>query len=131
MPDSSPKKRKPQAKYTSAMTAEGVVVSIADVEATPALQAAQLNCLGCGTELFPRLGNERQHHFAHKPDATCKPETYLHKLAKTLFCQEYARCLVEGTSFVFGWYVATHCIHGNGWWKCRCTAPGSLDTNFR
>lgn len=119
MPDAYSGKIMLQAKYTSAMTAERVVVTIADVEANPALQATLLKCLGCGTELIPKLGLVRQHHFAHKPDAICKPETYLHKLAKTLFYQEYARCLAEGTSFVIGWHVETRCIHGNGWWKCR------------
>jgi len=46
---------------------------------------SQYYCISCGKELIARLGENNQHHFAHKSSAdniSCNNETYLHNLAK-------------------------------------------------
>jgi len=58
-------------------------------------------CLNCGRELRPVLGRSRRHHFRHlnTHDHLCKPESYLHKLAKLTFFKLYQQCVREGQPF--------------------------------
>lgn len=51
----------------------------------------RLCCLSCGNEMIPKLGKEREHHFAHKTLCNCNGETYLHKLAKIRLRKEFER----------------------------------------
>ncbi len=39
-------------------------------------------CYGCEAELFPVLGNIREHHFRHEKGSICDPDKYLHEFAK-------------------------------------------------
>ena len=57
------------------------------------------SCISCSGILIPKKGQTRKHHFAHKPDANCTFESYLHKLAKLEFQQEYLKCLHIGKPF--------------------------------
>lgn len=59
---------------------EGVTVDIQDVSEQNRKEGYY--CVVCGNEMIPVLGNEREHHFRHKEDCNCNPETYLHKYAK-------------------------------------------------
>lgn len=45
---------------------------------------SQFFCLDCGSEMVPKIGNIREHHFAHKAITGCTGdgETYLHRFAK-------------------------------------------------
>jgi len=51
----------------------GVIVPIEEASAT-----VEYRCPACDTPLILRAGVIRRHHFAHKPDANCSPETVLH-----------------------------------------------------
>jgi hypothetical protein len=46
-------------------------------------------CVGCGNELFPKLGDIKAHHFSHKKDVDCDGQSYLHKLAKIKFKEKF------------------------------------------
>lgn len=52
-------------------------------------------CIGCGQPLVAKTkGVHRAKHFAHRVvTPTCTEETYLHKLAKRVFWEEYQACL--------------------------------------
>lgn len=52
-------------------------------------------CYGCGSELIPKLGKKNTWHFAHKIDANCSTETYLHLVSKSLFAETYSECLAQ------------------------------------
>ena len=47
------------------------------------------HCISCGAEMIPKLGNLREHHFAHKAACSCNSETYLHKLGKILLKKKW------------------------------------------
>lgn len=44
--------------------------------------AAMYSCPSCRSPLILKAGSVRRHHFAHKPDADCSPESALHEAAK-------------------------------------------------
>lgn len=48
-------------------------------------------CMGCGAEMFAKMGNKNAWHFAHKvhDEGNCSSETYLHKLAKRLIREKF------------------------------------------
>jgi hypothetical protein len=67
-------------------------------------------CVGCGERMVAKLGNKLTHHFAHyNANAVCATETYLHKLAKLVFREEYQKCLVGGQPFWIEWEQRTVC----------------------
>ena len=45
-------------------------------------RAVDYCCPGCGTPLVLKQGVVRRHHFAHKPEANCSPESALHVATK-------------------------------------------------
>ena len=68
-------------KYHYAYDEDHHLVSINAIDKVSAKKHSYF-CLSCGHELFPKLGEVRAHHFAHKKDVDCDGESYLHKLAK-------------------------------------------------
>lgn len=52
-------------------------------------------CISCGEILIPKLGEKKNHHFAHKSNVLCNSETYLHKLAK----ERILRKFLNGNAF--------------------------------
>lgn len=68
-------------------------------------------CISCGNILIPKLGSNRLHHFAHKfVTQGCSSETYLHKLAKTIFFTEYKKCLLNEEPFYIEYLTERKCI---------------------
>jgi hypothetical protein len=57
------------------------------------IQNNEYNCISCGEKLIPKLGNIRAHHFAHYESNVCSKETYLHKLGKMVFYENYIECI--------------------------------------
>lgn len=86
-------------KYHQAYNSINEIVHINDIEEEVKGKKENYKCISCGNELIPRLGKVNQHHFAHKGQVECSGETYLHKLGKELFSQEYKRCLAENKPF--------------------------------
>jgi len=58
-------------------------------------------CVGCQNELIARVnGKIRRPHFSHKAQVECSPETYLHRLGKSVFVETYKQCLENQTPFI-------------------------------
>lgn len=70
-----------QYRYSADKT--GKLVCIDDIPEN-SRNIGQFFCLDCGGEMIPKIGNIREHHFAHKAITGCTGdgETYLHRFAK-------------------------------------------------
>lgn len=44
-----------------------------------------------------------RHHFAHRPDVSCNPETALHRTAKILLCEEIEHAIAEQREVTVSW----------------------------
>lgn len=80
--------------YRYALASDGSLVDVATLD--PTNRGGPYTCLSCGGSLVPKLGAVVSHHFAHRSDAPCSSESYLHKLAKRVFVQEWERRRVIG-----------------------------------
>jgi hypothetical protein len=96
-------------KYKHAYNAEKRIVYVQDLSNTPEVRKDKFTCISCGNILIPKLGEVKQKHFAHKQAINCSRETYLHKLAKELFFQEYQSCLQEKKPFWIELEVDSYC----------------------
>jgi Competence protein CoiA-like family len=64
---------------------DGLKVHVGCLDAGSRRARAPFACIGCGEPLSAKLGEERAHHFAHRPGSACpltRPETALHLDAK-------------------------------------------------
>jgi hypothetical protein len=66
-------------------------------------------CISCDKILIPKLGKVRIKHFAHKEYVVCNRETYLHKLGKEIFFQEYNNCIVNNQPFYIEYKIKRFC----------------------
>jgi competence CoiA-like predicted nuclease len=57
-------------------------------------------CIGCRNEMIAHFWDKKGHHFQHKADYTCSLETYLHKLAKSVFLDNFKKCQYTGEPFL-------------------------------
>lgn len=84
---------------------EGHVVHISEIGLAKKGERCNCTCPACGEVLVAKLGNKKQHHFAHKSSSNCDiayaQETGLHKLAKQIL-QESQSILVPG--YNISWY---------------------------
>lgn len=73
-------------KLTYGMTADGRLVSVADV---PRGLACGCRCAECGSRLVAKKGDVVRDHFAHEADAACAKalETTAHRLAKQVIAE--------------------------------------------
>lgn len=60
-------------------------------------------CPACESPLIARKGMKMRHHFAHRPEATCNPETALHRTAKLLLCEGIEHALAEQREVKVSW----------------------------
>lgn len=67
-------------QYSFGYDNSGKVVHVADVYSSDGW-LAPYSCIGCGSELIPKLGNIKAHHFSHKA-SSCSFESYIHKISK-------------------------------------------------
>lgn len=81
-------------------------------------------CLNCGQELIARKGDVNAHHFSHKKLLACSFESYLHKLGKRRFYEEYTDCLTSGSPFELEYHNKRTCI------SCRDTEGISLSCSL-
>ena len=85
-------------KYKRAKNDNDEIVNIEEV--TPEKRKlSKFTCISCGNELSACLGSKNQHHFRHKTEVDCNPETYLHKMGKYTFVKAYRECLAHGKPF--------------------------------
>ena len=65
-----------------------------------AARATGYTCLGCCAPMVPRLGAQRQSHYAHKvSNSQCSPESMLHQLAKRLIADGINTASRGGTPY--------------------------------
>ncbi len=62
-------------------------------------------CYGCEAELFPVLGNIREHHFRHEKGSICDPDKYLHEFAKATLKKRFD----ENEHFIVKYYAHHKC----------------------
>ncbi|MBD1945781.1 hypothetical protein H6F50_26090 [Coleofasciculus sp. FACHB-712] len=96
-------------KYKYAYRAENKVLYIGDLQKTEDIKNEVFTCISCGNTLIPKLGEIRQKHFAHKHIQNCSEETYLHRLAKLIFAQEYQLCLNKNEPFYIELKIDRRC----------------------
>ena len=75
-------------KYPYAINDDGKPIYIEEVTQENR-RHTHYHCYGCGAELFPVLGNHREHHFRHEKDAICDPDKYLHEYAKAVIKRRF------------------------------------------
>ena len=77
-------------EYRCAEDADGQLVEALDLRGEDQ-SGNHFTCIACGKRLIARVnGEKKQPHFAHYSGDTCSPETYLHKLGKQLFVDEFS-----------------------------------------
>ena len=80
---------------------DGHVVHISEIKQTEKGEKCNCICPACNSILAAKLGNDRQHHFAHKASYSCDithaQQTGLHLLAKEII-RENSTILVPGLS---------------------------------
>jgi hypothetical protein len=86
-------------KYRYALSCNNALVDVYTLDSSQRRLGAPYVCLGCATELVPRLGEHRVKHFAHKQEQNCPAETYLHRLAKQAFFETYTHALKSRKPF--------------------------------
>ena len=91
-------------KYPFAIDDNGKPIYIEDVT-NENRRDTHYHCYGCGAELFPVLGDVREHHFRHEKDAICDPNKYLHEYAKA----EIKRRFDEEDVFEIQYQVTHRC----------------------
>ncbi|PKB15323.1 competence protein CoiA family protein [Flavobacterium sp. 5] len=66
-------------------------------------------CINCESKMIARKGEIKAHHFSHKADSNCSFESYLHKLSKIQFYNEYIKCLNNNESFNIQYKTYRNC----------------------
>lgn len=110
-------------KYRYGINETGQIVDINTISLNTPKQ--NFVCVECGEKLVPKIGRQkRAKHFAHKKQTKCNVETYLHRLGKLLFFENYSNSLMNETPFLLKFSVdqvcnffhtsTNHsCIHGS------------------
>ena len=88
-------------QYRYAFDEHGHTVDVQSLPSEHSDLPGSFTCLGCGAPLVAKIkGEKRERHFAHKAaTSTCTEETYLHRLAKQVFLDEYHSCLASHEPF--------------------------------
>ncbi len=110
-------------KYHYALNPSGEIVSIHDVKENGGIY----NCPSCRSRLIAKIGQHREHHFAHKGSFHCSLETYLHLLAKRLFEQAYA---IKEPIYL-NWTASDRCTHKDANNNCTRYRNHSIDLMAR
>jgi hypothetical protein len=69
-------------------------------------------------------GKIHRPHFAHKTQAECNGETYLHQLGKRAFVETYKKCLEEGRPFTISVPTPRRCTRFKGLVTCFSKLEG-------
>jgi hypothetical protein len=86
-------------QYRYAVDDTGTTVDVKSLKPSANLSSRSFRCLACAEPMIPHLGTQLAHHFAHKSNSQCSGETYLHQLAKRVFCEEFEWCRVHRKPF--------------------------------
>jgi len=101
------------ATYKFALSTGGDLVCIDSMHKQD--QSSEYFCVSesCGKPMIPVMGDVRIWHFRHKVESDCPGETYLHSLAKRLFCETYKECLESGEPFFVQYQSKASCNNCN------------------
>jgi hypothetical protein len=89
-------------KYRFAIGADNSTFDILDIDVETRRLGSPYKCFGCSGELIPNIPKtDRTKYFSHKAEQSCNRESYLHKLAKYTFFENYKKALASGIPFVF------------------------------
>ena len=87
--------------------------------------ADALRCISCNQPMIARVnGKIHRPHFAHKTQAECNGETYLHQLGKRAFVETYKKCLEEGRPFTISVPTPRQCTRFRGLATCFSKLEG-------
>lgn len=108
--------------YPYAIGDEGKPISITEIT-KETRHDSHYYCYGCGAELFPVLGDKREHHFRHEKGSICDPDKYLHEFAKATLKKKFE----ENNTFVVKYNARQTCKNANdcelyklyGWPECE------------
>jgi hypothetical protein len=103
-------------KYQYAYNATRKIVKIDQVND----KKEKYRCINCNNELIPKIGKIKVHHFAHKTLVDCNSETYLHKLGKSLFEQEFNYCKEKKISFYIELNQQKYCNCSDAIYQDNC-----------
>ena len=107
--------------YSYAVDSSGTLIHV-----DQAVREETYTCPCCGHEMVPHMGARRRWHFAHKADANCNYETYLHKVAKARIKDAF----LASESFEIRYrpihLCTSECPFGYGK-RCEERAPKSFD----
>lgn len=84
--------------YDYAIDSQGLIAYINEVNSQ---NKSQYKCIECDGEMIARTGDLNKWHFAHKKDANCSGEGYLHKLAKRVFLENKSKQIFSHKQFSF------------------------------
>lgn len=85
-------------------------------------------CLGCNGELIPNIPTTKKtKYFSHKINQNCSTETYLHKLAKRVFYENYTAALNENKPFIFTFRQPFNCNFFEQSFAHSCMGAKSTD----
>ena len=107
-------------RYRFALDDTGKSVDVLSLQCRGNVAGRTFHCLACRERMVARLGAEVSHHFAHKPNSICSGETYLHKLAKQVFEEEYTQCLARRQPFTIEPMQRKVCNHYPGHSESTC-----------
>jgi hypothetical protein len=86
--------------YNHGKTIDGKYIDISQVNKN---EKTKYFCISCENELIPKIGNIREHHFAHKnKNIVCSKENYFHLLGKKIFFDIFAECKNNNDPFLIG-----------------------------
>ena len=96
--------------YRYALTQEEKLVDIINI--TKENKDNEYICISCGNKLIPKLGSIRIHHFSHfVKNEICSYETYLHKLGKNIFYENYLKCIENNIEYNIEYQFIKECNH--------------------
>lgn len=114
-------------QYRYAHDDHGAIVDITVLPRDCTVPQQTYTCIGCGQPLIAKTKGERRiKHFAHKVEVGCNGETYLHKLAKTMFFDTYSGCLKTKTPFTIALSHPCVCTKYEETLGSPCTLPSVM-----
>lgn len=100
----------PRYRYAHIGEEDGEVVDVFTLSHDRKDGEASYYCVGCGQLLTAKIKGEKlAKHFAHRASIRCNQETYLHRLGKRVFFDEYSRRMEQGLPFFIELSVKNHC----------------------
>lgn len=109
-------------KYRYALDSQENLIDIRDLKKHELLKTDKFFSVDFKQEFIPRLGENRQKHFAHKHQVEIfgSTETYLHCLGKKVFYNEYSLCLKTNSPFFLNYAKDVKCNRLNEKYGTTC-----------